>query len=223
MLKIDSDGLKQIDRRSHSINFTHKSWVKSHGDGKLLEKNYHHQKYFKLFNYYYLVLSLHLMCFCDPERCIMAPKRSTGYNYNKVQAHYKLHSRLFDDDEYCNRSKVLDCSVYTCKRIVATSNSTVFIYDECHLLLLPLIHSMIIIIAWNNFFYTNIVSFRLSRCLQITFLIFSRTNFSWYWNFIEDSLKTFVEQLIAQWWSVQRQITGSVRNLIRFCNYIYRA
>lgn len=44
----------------------------------------------------------------------MEPKRSTGCNYNEMQAHYKLHSRLFDDDEYYNRLRThmrttLDC------------------------------------------------------------------------------------------------------------------
>lgn len=54
-----------------------------------------------------------------------ASKRSASYNYNKMQEHYKLRSRLFDDDEYCNHSCTHTGTSFEC------------IYDECHLLILP--------------------------------------------------------------------------------------
>lgn len=55
------------------------------------------------------------------------PKRSTGYNYNELQAHYKLHSRLFDDDEYYNRLRV---HMSQSRRLCAFMTSV--IYGYCH-------------------------------------------------------------------------------------------
>lgn len=52
----------------------------------------------------------------------------TGHNYNEMQAHYKLHRRLFDDDEYYNRLREYMRKLLA---IVCDYDESV-IYGYCH-------------------------------------------------------------------------------------------